>query len=190
MSKFYDLSPVNDITLDIYKEAINYSLKNNSIKNIAISGSYGAGKSSVLESYKNQEKDKKFLHISLTYFKELDDKEDKNQILNINTLESKILNQLIHQISVDKIPQTCFKVKRKIGKWEILFSTVLIMLFILTLFYNVYFYKWKTFILKDLPCLTFSTTNIFRFLSFIGLSILLGIFIYKALKIQKTKKCF
>ncbi len=190
MSKFYDLSPVNDITLDIYKEAINYSLKNNSIKNIAISGSYGAGKSSVLESYKNQEKDKKFLHISLTYFKELDDKEDKNQILNINTLESKILNQLIHQISVDKIPQTCFKVKRKIGKWEILFSTVFIMLFILALFYNIYFYKWKAFILKDLPCLTLSTTNIFRFSSFIGLSFLLGIFIYKALKIQKTKNVF
>ncbi|MDU1912660.1 MAG: hypothetical protein E6771_15800 [Fusobacterium sp.] len=56
MSKFYDLSPVNDVTLDIYKEAISYSLKNNNIKNIAISGSYGAGKSSVLESYKNQEK--------------------------------------------------------------------------------------------------------------------------------------
>ncbi|MDU1912591.1 hypothetical protein [Fusobacterium sp.] len=172
MIKFYDLSPVNDITLDIYKEAISYSLKNNNIKNIAISGSYGAGKSSVLESYKNQEKDKKFLHISLTYFKELDDKEDKNQILNINTLESKILNQLIHQISVDKIPQTCFKVKRK------------------TLFYNIYFYKWKSFILKDLPCLILSTTNIFRFSSFIGLSFLLGIFIYKALKVQKTKNVF
>ena len=190
MIKFYDLSPVNDITLDIYKEAISYSLKNNNIKNIAISGSYGAGKSSVLESYKNQEKNKNFLHISLTYFKELDDKEDKNEILNINTLESKILNQLIHQISVDKIPQTCFKVKRKIDKGEILFSTVLIMLLILALFYNIYFYKWKAFILKDLPCLTFSTTNIFRFLSFVGLSFLLGIFIYKALKIQKTKNIF
>lgn len=190
MDKFYDLSPINDVTLDIYKEAISYSLKNNNIKNIAISGSYGAGKSSVLESYKNQEKNKKFLHISLTYFKELDDKEDKNEILNINTLESKILNQLIHQISVDKIPQTCFKVKRTIGKGEILFSTVLIMLFILALFYNIYFYKWKAFILKDLPCLTFSTTNIFRFLSFVGLSFLLGIFIYKVLKIQKTKNVF
>lgn len=42
---FYDLTPTNDVSLDIYEDAINFSLKNNKILNAAISGSYGSGKS-------------------------------------------------------------------------------------------------------------------------------------------------
>ena len=51
-SIFYDLTPINDIELGIYEEAINFSLKNDKILNIAISGGYGSGKSSLLETYK------------------------------------------------------------------------------------------------------------------------------------------
>ena len=56
--KFFDLTPENNISLDTlntYKEAIDESFKNNKIKNVAISGSYGSGKSSILESYKKSQ---------------------------------------------------------------------------------------------------------------------------------------
>lgn len=59
-SIFYDLTPINDIELGIYEEAINFSLKNDKILNIAISGSYGSGKSSLLETYKKKSSRKKF----------------------------------------------------------------------------------------------------------------------------------
>lgn len=59
-SIFYDLTPTNDIELGIYEEAINFSLKNDKILNVAISGSYGSGKSSLLESYKNEHPEKNF----------------------------------------------------------------------------------------------------------------------------------
>ena len=37
-SIFYDLTPINDIELGIYEDAINFSLKNDKILNVAISG--------------------------------------------------------------------------------------------------------------------------------------------------------
>ena len=51
---FERLTPINDIELKVYEEAINYVFENQDIKNVAISGAYSAGKSSVLESYKKK----------------------------------------------------------------------------------------------------------------------------------------
>ena len=61
---FYDLTPINDIELGIYEDAINFSLKNDKILNVAISGSYGSGKSSLLETYKKKASREKIF----TYF--------------------------------------------------------------------------------------------------------------------------
>ena len=47
--KFERLTPVDDIDLNVYEEAIDYVFDNSDIKNVAISGAYSAGKSSVLE---------------------------------------------------------------------------------------------------------------------------------------------
>ena len=117
---FYDLTPTNDVSLDIYEDAINFSLKNNKILNAAISGSYGSGKSSLLESYRKKHPEKRFIHISLTHFNSMENEnnkeendENKNNKSLVTILEAKILNQLIHQISYEKIPQTYFKTKRK-----------------------------------------------------------------------------
>lgn len=45
--KFERLTPVDDIDLNVYEEAIDYVFDNSDIKNVAISGAYSAGKSSV-----------------------------------------------------------------------------------------------------------------------------------------------
>ena len=52
--KFERLTPVDDIDLNVYEEAIDYVFDNSDIKNVAISGAYSAGKSSVLASYKKK----------------------------------------------------------------------------------------------------------------------------------------
>ena len=67
--KFQKLTPTNDVELNVYKDAFDYIFENSDVKNIALSGPYSAGKSSVLESYKKSNPDKKFLHISLAHFK-------------------------------------------------------------------------------------------------------------------------
>ena len=43
--------------------------ESDNVRNVAVSGAYGAGKSSVIESYKKRHLEDKFLHISLTRFR-------------------------------------------------------------------------------------------------------------------------
>lgn len=80
VSEFQDLIPRNDVDLTGYEEALNHAFKKDEIKNIAITGSYGSGKSSILNTYKKNSK-LKFIHISFLHFKECD-KNDTNTCKN------------------------------------------------------------------------------------------------------------
>lgn len=75
-SDFQDLTPIDDADLTGYKEALDLAFNDDKIKNIAITGSYGSGKSSILNTYKKDSK-LKFIHISFLHFKECD-KNDTN----------------------------------------------------------------------------------------------------------------
>lgn len=112
---FQKLTPVNNADISVYEEAIDFIFANSDITNVAISGAYSAGKSSVIESYKEKHKNLKFLHISLVHF-ESQDKNKKEDNVKESILEGKILNQLIHQIPVERIPQTNFRVKKDNGE--------------------------------------------------------------------------
>lgn len=144
VSKFQKLTPNTEIDTIGYKEAFDFVFHNNDIKNIAISGPYGSGKSSLIESYKKAiGKEHSFMHISLAHFRgneeEQNDSGDDSEIVSPNrlseeaVLEGKIINQLIHQIPVEKIEQTSFKVKNTIRKRDIIPTAVLIVLFVLSL---------------------------------------------------------
>lgn len=125
--EFERLTPTNDVNLDVYEDAINYVFDNSDIRNVAISGAYSAGKSSVLASYKKKHSDKVFLHISLAHFQSPNGKsENDNETAGVkeSVLEGKILNQLIHQIPSDKIPQTNFRVKKKISTGSVIAKNI------------------------------------------------------------------
>ena len=77
---FERLTPINDIELKVYEDAINYVFENQDIKNVAISGAYSAGKSSVLESYKKKHSKLQFLHISLAHFQSPDLEEETGML--------------------------------------------------------------------------------------------------------------
>ena len=202
---FERLTPINDIELKVYEDAINYVFENQDIKNVAISGAYSAGKSSVLESYKKKHSELKFLHISLAHFQSPDleeeteyadqkDHEEKGRVKE-SVLEGKILNQLIHQIPSDKIPQTNFRVKRKIKRSDIAKSTVIILMLVLMILYFVFFKSWGNYVLS-LPdnilktILSYTISQYSLLISGIILTILLGIVIYGVVKIQKNKNVF
>lgn len=58
-----------------YKEALDFAINDERIKNVAVTGSYGSGKSSIIESYKNiienEGRNINFLHISLAHLMSL-----------------------------------------------------------------------------------------------------------------------
>ena len=121
---FEKLTPDNDVDISVYDEAIGFVFDNEDVTNIAISGAYGAGKSSVIKSYEKKHEEKKFIHISLAHFEPMD-VEEENDATDETVLEGKILNQLIHQIPVSRIPQTNFRVKKDFGRKNIISITVL-----------------------------------------------------------------
>ena len=47
--KFQKLTPVHDAQLNIYNESLDFVFENQDIRNVAVSGAYSAGKSSVIE---------------------------------------------------------------------------------------------------------------------------------------------
>lgn len=113
---FQKLTPIDTIDVSVYEDAINFVFENEDIRNVAISGPYSSGKSSLLESYKSKHKDKKFVHLSLAHFvtpKDESQSEEPNSSIKESVLEGKILNQLLHQIPTEKIPQTNFRVKKQ-----------------------------------------------------------------------------
>lgn len=72
---FDDLAPVEDADKDQsynhYAAALSYALENDRIKNIAITGPYGSGKSSIIKTFEVKNSSKyKFLNISLASFDE------------------------------------------------------------------------------------------------------------------------
>lgn len=165
-NKFQKLTPVHDAKLSIYKDALDFVFENADIKNVAISGAYSAGKSSVIETYEHEKAGTKFLHISLAYFEsatsddEKETPESKKPLVKENVLEGKILNQLIHQIDAAKIPQTNFRVKQPVSPKSSVFQAVLGLLFLIAVLFTWNFDSWASYLNAQpalLPWLSWST---------------------------------
>lgn len=191
--EFERLTPTDDVKLDVYEEAINYIFDNSDIKNVAISGAYSAGKSSILASYKKKHDNLRFLHISLAHFRSLD-QEDETEISE-SVLEGKILNQLIHQIPSEKIPQTNFRVKKRIRPLSVIGRTVGVVLLLISIIYFSCFDIWKNYV-KTLPdnrfksILSLSTHQYALMIDGLLLAGLLFFGVYALINVQKNKNVF
>lgn len=128
-----------------FKQALDFAIHDDELKNVAITGNYGSGKSSLLDSYEVKYSNKKFLHISLADYKENDlsgykenDSSESGKKLNvrqINVIEGKIINQLLHQIHPKHVKKSIFKTLSRTPRRIPLLLTVYIVLFFITLSY-------------------------------------------------------
>lgn len=117
---FYsDLMPKDDVDkIETYHKVLDWVINvNKRIRNVALSGPYGAGKSTIIESYiKNLNlKRDKFLRISLATF----NKESGDQQL----IEKSILEQMIYRVDGKRTPFSRFKKIQKVTKktvWKVL----------------------------------------------------------------------
>lgn len=125
------LTPI--ILDDEQKEKLNYSnyeailddvMSSDSYCNVALTGGYGAGKSTILNTYE-EEHAYKSIHISLA---KLNGEETEN-------VQAKLINQIIHQIDPKLIPQTQFKIKNIVGWKKVALITLVLFVFITSVFY-------------------------------------------------------
>lgn len=101
---YIPLTPVDDAEeKSNYFKALKFAIDSEQICNIALTGPFGSGKSSIIKTFeKNNEY--KFLNISLASFKE----EAEDQIAN-NLIERSILQQMLYGTDASKLPYSRFK---------------------------------------------------------------------------------
>lgn len=106
------LTPTSKADLSEYENALLHALDQNDIKNIAITGPYGSGKSSILRTFEkkyNGTHGCEFLNISLATFDignpELDD--EKRIKLN-SDVEKSLLQQIFFKVSADELEDSHF----------------------------------------------------------------------------------
>lgn len=103
-----------------YINALYWGIKNKNVKNIALAGPYGSGKSSIIQSYLTRYPSSKTLNISLAAF-DLQEKEGQDGQAGKNfeekDIETGIFKQLFYKVDSDKIPQSRYrKIKKKYYK--------------------------------------------------------------------------
>lgn len=137
----------NDDNKKPFLDAMRWAIKNKENKNIAITGSYGAGKSSLIDTFIKQEKiEDKTVKISIaTFDKDSKVTTDKNsqdtEIPLENILEQQVLQQLFYKIEPDKIPFSKFTKIFDLDKYKIL-ATVFFILIMSLMTYSMFKFSW------------------------------------------------
>ena len=137
------LTPVEDSD-GVYAQLIYEAVCDKNIQNIAITGPYGSGKSSIIRSFQKEHPEYKYLNLSLANFQEQIGKEqgkDKNSGNSGEKLtpeenqlvELSILQQMFYQVKRKRIPDSRFKRINRLSKWACLLYTFLIFLWFLAL---------------------------------------------------------
>lgn len=125
-----NITHLNAVKLDIdeisnYTKVIKWGVDQGAVKNIALTGSYGTGKSSILKSFIDFYDLKNTLTISLANF-EISD--ISNEVIEYN-----IVNQIIYSEKSNKLKDSRFKRIQYVKyKW---FKTLLIFIFVYSIIY-------------------------------------------------------
>lgn len=118
-TKFVNLAPTADADeTGIYREALEFALNDDEVFNIALTGPYGSGKSSVIKSFLAGYRGKP-LQLSLASFFP-----DGEAGVNVTKqeIERSILQQLLYGASADKLPLSRFKRIQMPNKFSALIS--------------------------------------------------------------------
>jgi len=142
-SSYFQLSPISDLQKSKhYIDALNWALKNRrekDIKNIALTGPYGAGKSSILKAFQQNciDKNLHFLNISLATFKEeiYDSSSTQTPEEKLRYIEVSILQQIFYHEEDNKIPDSRFKKIKVSSKKELTIKSVSLLTAFLCLFW-------------------------------------------------------
>ena len=138
--EYRDLAPISDIEDGKeYLEALNWALDNPKIKNIALTGPYGAGKSSIIDTFLKQNGKKqnsickkslfrknvaeKSIKISMATFAQAGDSISGEKIhIEADEVEEGILKQLFYKVEPSRIPQSRYRKLHEIRRISVFFN--------------------------------------------------------------------
>jgi hypothetical protein len=183
---YVSLSPIGNADIgNDYKKALDWALKNrkeHDIKNIALTGPYGSGKSSILKTYiaSNPGQDLHFLYISLATFKEEEDNTDaKSREELLRLIELSILQQIFYHEEDRKIPDSRFRKIKNYTRWNLVTTALAVFLLIASILNLVYPSELEILLKTEF---NLTTKNIIHYLSFAVTVLAFWIIIYKSIR--------
>lgn len=134
-SKFVDLAPTDEADkTGVYSEAILFATNNTKVSNIALTGPYGSGKSSIIQSFLLKYR-RPALHISLASFVPETDSEGGK--VSRQEIERSILQQMLYGADANRLPLSRFKRIQSPSALAI-FKSLFIMLGTFSLWYVIH----------------------------------------------------
>lgn len=127
VDRYEDLAPedISDFELE-YFTALDWAFNNKKVRNIAIAGPYGSGKSSIINSYAKKHPELRCINISLADFLSYDkDGKEIEGDFSETELEIGILKQLFYKVSQNKIPQSRYRKLHTVSRVTILGALLL-----------------------------------------------------------------
>lgn len=116
-AKFVDLAPTDEADQGgVYSAALKFATDCPNVSNIALTGPYGSGKSSIIRSFLKTYR-RQALHISLAAF--LPEADDERRTVTKQEIERSILQQLLYGADADKLPLSRFKRIQSPGFWSL-----------------------------------------------------------------------
>lgn len=182
------LSPLDkkdDEKVKKYLRHLKNAIDNNQVKNLALTGVYGSGKSTIIKSFKSRFPDVKTLDISLASFDEGKKYEDFKE-----EIQRSILQQIIYSQKADKLPES--RINRiqdvNIWVWKHWSKTLVLLLFITSLYFLLFFYKPVLNPLNWLKGYNLNWGATITFIVFVVSFFFIGQFLNKHLLNSKLKK--
>ncbi|MCB5207033.1 YobI family P-loop NTPase [Methylovorus mays] len=115
------LTPNNKADLKEYENALLHGLNHKDVKNIAITGPYGSGKSSILRTFENKYNgfhSYEFLNISLATFDTGSPALDDEKRMKLNSdVEKSLLQQIFFKVGADELEDSHFS-RLKVKKYK------------------------------------------------------------------------
>lgn len=119
-TKFIDLAPTDDAdAAGVYSDALHYATRNPRVSNIALTGPYGSGKSSIIKSFLKKHKPHA-LQISLASF--LPEATATGGEVTKQEIERSILQQMLYGANANQLPHSRFQRIKSPGRWSALLS--------------------------------------------------------------------
>ena len=144
IKNFDSLTPIDNASdKEIYFKALKEALFNDDVKNIALTGTYGSGKSSIIKTFQKRNEEYNYLNISLASFKEDIKPGGDESEENLNRLiELSILQQIFYKEKHEDIPDSRFKRIKNISRKKVLFNSFLFLIWSLAVVLYVFKLNW------------------------------------------------
>lgn len=154
-SDYISLAPIDNVENgEVYFQALLWAIKQKRVNNIALTGPYGSGKSSIIETFLKRTKGKlrkeiKSINISLANFSRtkgelsigVEENGKEQEIVNSiqeEKIEEEILKQLFYKVKYKKIPQSRYKRLHKINGVLLFTKIVMVIAVFVSLLYQLF----------------------------------------------------